>query len=110
VVVPFWYCCILETERLAIDALSFNLVTTMAQPLPLAAWELVWATATWGASERRAAAEAAWGVYATTIIIPDEPPVPAVQVADLVAWTELALLVVAPGVKCPDGCTQPNWP
>lgn len=109
-VVPFWYCCILTTERLAVDALSFNLISTGGQPLLLEAWELVWATATWGASERRAAAEAAWQVYDTFILIPDEPPIPAVQVTDLVAWGALAASVVAPGPKCPDGCTQPVWP
>lgn len=105
-----WYCCILPTERAAVDALSFNIVTTLAQPLPLAVWELVWSAATWGASERRAAAEGAWQVYDTEIIIPDQPPIPAVQVRDLVAWAALAAWVLTPGPKCSDGCTQPNWP
>lgn len=109
-VVPYWYCCILVTERNAINALSFNLIMTGAQPLPLVAWEAVWSLASWGASERRAAAEAAWGVFDTEIIIPDEPPIPAVQVADLVAWTALAIQVTTPGDPCPSGCTQPDWP
>lgn len=108
-VVPFWYCCILTTERLAVDALCINLITTAGQPLPLAVWEAVWAVASWGVAERNAAARAAWAIYDTEILIPDEPPIPAVQVSDLVTWTALALLVVAPGEKCPDGCTQPVW-
>lgn len=106
---PFWYCCILPTERAAIDALCFNLITTLGQPLPLDAWELIWAGAAWGVAERNAAARAAWAIYDTEIIIPDEPPIPAVQVSDMVTWAALAALVVMPGPKCPDGCTQPNW-
>lgn len=106
---PSWYCCILDTERSAINALCFNLVLLPGRPLPLDSWLIIWAAASWGASERRAAAEAAWQIEYTEIIVPDEPPIPAVQVTDLVAWGALALEVVAPGPKCPDGCTQPGW-
>lgn len=108
-VVPFWYCCILTAERNAINALCINLITTLGQPLPLAVWELIWAGASWGVAERNAAARAAWGIYDTEIIIPDEPPIPAVQVSDLVAWSALAIVVTSPGPKCSGGCTQPNW-
>lgn len=106
----FWYCCILPTERAAIDALSINFVTALGQPMPRVIWDVIWATATWGGAERTAAALASWSLEYTEIVIPDEPPVPAVGYTDYAAWAALAAYVVAPGPKCTDGCTQPSWP
>lgn len=106
---PFWYCCILPTERAAIDALGINFVISLGQPMPLTVWEAIWSAASWGGAERAAAAMQSWSLEHTFIVIPDEPPVPAVGYTDVVAWAALAAEIVLPGPKCPDGCTQPVW-
>lgn len=108
-VTPFWYCCILDAERAAIDALSINFVLTLGQPMPLDIWEAIWAAATWGGAKRAAAALASWSLELTEIIVPDLPPIPAVGYTDYTAWLALSAAVVAPGPKCPQGCTQPSW-
>lgn len=104
-----WYCCLHPDDMAAVDDTSAMFILSLEQPIERTLFEIAW-----GSSQMyiHAGIDAVLYYYAlehTFIIIPDEPPIPAVGIVDLALWTNIELFLLSGDGACPDGCDIPSY-
>lgn len=106
-----WYCCINPTERTILDLSLAAFIAELGQPIPRAAWDVLWIPVVQSSEARRRAFLSIYGMFETEIIIdPETPPIPAYGWDEPLTWAALAAFMILPAAGCPDGCTQVVFP
>lgn len=103
------YCCLATPEKTVLTALLIWFVANLNSPIPRDAYDALWAASGVPSGFRKDDAMGMMGLYETVIVIPDEPPVPAVGIADLSAWLAFEAWAASGGTACSDGCAAWEW-
>lgn len=92
---------------MATQSLEFSAM--LWQPIPRDAWSATFIGCTDILAEHQRVALLHWGLEETFIIIPDEPPIPAIGITVLEFWVGLAAyLLLHPGL-CAEDCPKARF-
>lgn len=104
-----WFCCLRDEDKAAVVGTAALFTSSLMQPVPAAAFDVFWAATMLMLNGQRDAILTLYGLEDTFIVIPDEPPVPAVGVVNVPLWLDVEGFVLTGQADCVDGCDEPRW-
>lgn len=104
-----WYCCLTDEDKAAVASTAALYLALLNQPIELTTFEAVWAITLGYQIAGLDFVLATYALENTFIVIPDEPPIPAVGITDLLLWLNIQGFILVGGADCPEGCDAPSW-
>lgn len=104
-----WFCCLTPNERAAVAGTAVSFIASLNTPLERGAFEALWSLSTLYQQGGLGLVLFVYALQEDFIVIPDEPPIPAVGVANLPLWLDIEEFILTGSGTCPDGCDQPDW-
>jgi|SRR5688572_14022042 len=104
-----WLCCLRDDDRAAVIATAALFTSFIFQPVPEDMFVALWfGTQTYDFAGLEVILEL-YGLEHTLIIIPDEPPIPAIGIVNSLLWLDIDGFVLTGGGLCSDGCDKPTF-
>lgn len=104
-----WFCCLAPFDKAAVIATAASFTTTLFQPIPSDTFDTAWGLTDLYQFAGRGAVMFLYGLEDTFIVIPDEPPVPAVGITNVLLWLDIDGFILTGGAACGDGCDIPSF-
>lgn len=79
------------------------------QPIPYDTWVSAWSLSELYQWAGEGPVMLIYGLEHTFIVIPDEPPVPAIGIANVLLWLDIDAFLLSGGGVCTDGCDVPSY-
>lgn len=104
-----WFCCQPATTQAAVGIVAGLFGAALNQPIPADAFDTAWGLTDFYAASDRSAALWLFGLEDTVIVIPDELPIPAVGIVNVLLWLDIEGFLLTGGGACGDGCDAPSF-
>lgn len=104
-----WFCCLTSGERAAVASTAALFTAGLMTPIEQGTFESVWTLSQLYNAYGLPLILLTYGLEQTFIIIPDEPPIPAIGIVNIPLWLDIEGFMLSGGGVCVDGCDEPVW-
>lgn len=104
-----WFCCLRTEDKVAVVATATLFAAVANQPIDEATFQTVWGLTMLSLNGYYETILFLYDLEHTFIVIPDEPPIPAIGIVNLPLWLDIEGFILTGGAVCVDGCDVPSF-